>query len=130
VDAWLDFDGIRLPLFFKGEEQRSAVFYQKQTEGDLNRMDNQERASYGAKVFAKGNPDHKDTMRQKEHGLETSASDTVANILHYVREQGGDAEMVLRMATNNYEAEIDEEGDKEREESRQGSYEWSAQRAQ
>lgn len=68
-------------------------------------MNNQQRAAWGKKGITHGNPDHKDSMSAKEYGLETSASDSIANILHHVRQEGGDTEMVLRMALSNFNAE-------------------------
>lgn len=68
-------------------------------------MDNQQRAAWGKKAVTKGNPDHKDSMSMDEHGLETSASDSLANILHHVQQEGGDTAMVLRMALGNFNAE-------------------------
>ena len=44
-------------------------------------------------------------MTAEAYGLETSASDSIANILHHVRHEGGDTDMVLRMALSNFNGE-------------------------
>lgn len=69
-------------------------------------MNNQERAAYGEKAVPVGNPDHADSMTDPELGINTSASDTIANILHYVDSLGGDTAKVLRLASMHYSAEV------------------------
>jgi len=65
-------------------------------------MDNEARAGYGHMAIQNGSPDYGDNEFSED------ATDTVANILHAIHEQGADPAQVLRCAVMHFEAEAGE----------------------
>jgi len=87
---------------YKGGRTKATEAFRQLTEPRAT-----DRAGWGGYAIPFGNPDHEDSMQDTDsaRGLDSSASDTVANILHYVNQNGGDPKRVIRMAVSNFEAE-------------------------
>lgn len=62
-------------------------------------INNNVRAAYGGLGVAAGDPDH------DANDIETSVTDTLANIMHFCRHQGVDFQSCLSTAENNFDAE-------------------------